>query len=83
MCCSSNLAVNKCINWKTKFNFVSSLTFLLRTSSTFNQLENICVTFALTTFVSLRDNAGVEKVKWGHVTWFIGQPVRRFITLVS
>jgi len=35
----------------------------------------------LTTFISLRVNAGVEKVKWDHGTWFVGQPVRRSITL--
>jgi len=25
--------------------------------------------FTLTTFIGSRDNVGVEKVKWGHVTW--------------
>jgi len=27
------------------------------------------MTFALTTFINSRDNVGVEKVKWGHITW--------------
>jgi len=41
------------------------------------------MTFALTTFISLQDNAGVEKVKWGHVTWFVRAASLSFYHSVS
>jgi len=34
-------------------------------------------------FISLRDNAGVEKVKWNHVTWFVRAASSSFYHSVS
>jgi len=39
--------------------------FSYRPAVHFNQVENICITFAMTTFISLQDNARVEKGEMG------------------
>jgi len=43
-------------------------------------LYHICIDYV---YISLQDNAGVEKVKWGHVTWLVRAASSSFYHSVS